>query len=78
MTETQCRLKLEEIAQYLARDIVEEGMRLFRSSGVDPEAFEDNYVLPKVLLVVAGGTVLKQFTIDTHEFRAAARNLKHF
>lgn len=78
MTEEQCREKLAQMAEDLPQHLISEGMRLFHSGGVDPEAFDDNYVLPKALLTLALEHNVGQYEIDTKEFRSTVKNLRHF
>ena len=79
-TKEQCLAKVLEMATGTAARIMEKAEQLFKSGGVDPERYEDNYILPKILLVAAleheadAWRPLK----ENKAGRKAIKNLRHF
>ena len=53
MTEEQFKVKIEEMANNSKPYLEKEALRLFHSGVVNVEGFEDDYVLPKLILSVA-------------------------
>lgn len=49
-TKNQFLEKLEEVLEKTRANIRAKAEHLFNSGAVDPESYEDNYVLPKIIL----------------------------
>ena len=60
-TQEQFEQKLDSMMPKLLTVIREEAIRLFKSGAVDPEAHLDNYVLPKICLIIALGNTSDQY-----------------
>lgn len=50
-TKDQFLEKFGEILETTHQKICKEGIRLFDSGAVDPESYEDNYILPQIILI---------------------------
>ena len=65
---------LVDCQEYLLKDC----NRLFESGGIDPEEFENDYILPKIILAVALKNLSYQYYPLHKEGKAQAKNLEHF
>jgi len=62
MTHAEFTAKIEDLIDSKFRDdLIGECNRLFKSGAVDPEPYEDNYRLPKNILVVALENTARQY-----------------
>lgn len=53
MTKAQATKKVRELTQKTKKTLEEDAERLFECGGVDTEAFENDYELPKILITAA-------------------------
>jgi len=53
MTRTQFKKKIASMKRDVNKYIDEETIRLFKCGGVDPTSYEDDYILPKIILKAA-------------------------
>ena len=70
--------KVKEMVFNLNQDLTKECIRLFNCGGVDPEDYDSDYMLPKIILTVALENLSEGFIPLTKEGKATANNLKHF
>ena len=78
MTKKEFNISLEVL---LARDkdyLLKECNRLFECGGIDPEEFENDYILPKIILAVALKNLSYQYYPLHKEGKAQAKNLENF
>lgn len=77
-TQEQFETKLKSMLPDVLRAIRSEAIRLFQSGAVDPSNHHDNFVLPKICLVIALGNVSDQYMPHEPSLKREAANLKHF
>jgi hypothetical protein len=77
-TQEQFEQKLDSMLPKLLTAIREEAIRLFKSGAVDPEAHHDNYVLPKICLIMALDNTSIQYMPTSPGDKRDLANLKHF
>lgn len=70
--------KVDSMMPDLTEGIRRECDRLYESGAVDTGAFEDNYLLPKVILTVAIENQVRQYNGATSQLKKEIRNLRHF
>jgi len=78
MTKKEFNISLEVL---LARDkdyLLKECNRLFECGGIDPEEFENDYILPKIILTVALKNLSWQYRPLSPLGKAQAKNLENF
>ena len=78
MTKEKMFEKVKELNELLSVRLEAEIERLYDSGGIDPEKYEDNYLLPKILLHVALTKEAECFQPLSKEGKADAKNLYHF
>lgn len=79
MTKQQALDKIDKmIAEYYPHKLREECARLLESGGVDLEAYENDFRLPKIVLSTALKNEAWQFKPHTKEDQKAAKNLEVF
>ena len=76
MTKTQFKRKTLELIKNL--DIYKECERLFDSGGIEPDDYDDNYELPKIILTVALNNVKSSYYPTCISGREEIENLRHF
>ena len=57
MTKTQFKKKIASMKKDINKFIDAETLRLFKSGAIDIEAFEDDFLLPRIILSVALGNL---------------------
>jgi hypothetical protein len=77
-TQAQFERKLDSMLPKLFLAIKEEAIRLFKSGAVDPESHLDNYVLPKICLIMALDNISIQYMPTSPSDKRDLANLKHF
>ncbi len=77
MTENQFIKKVKSMNKEIKSDIEKECKRLFNCGGIDSTSYENNCLLPKIILSVALKNMALQYT-PLSEYKAEADNLKHF
>lgn len=71
--------KIHELVESLAAMIKVEAEKLYRSGGVDVDAFSvDDYRLAKIVVTAAAHACADQYRPFNTEDRAIVRNLGHF
>ena len=78
MKQYEFEIKIKEMLKDVEKYTFNKCMHLFNCSGIDPEEFESNYRLPKIVLHAALKEVAGQYRSLTEEDREAAENLAHF
>lgn len=58
--------------------IQKESLRLFKSGGIDTNSFENNYVLPKIILLVTLENLSKEFYFLGENNKKDLKNLRNF
>ncbi len=78
MTDEQFEAKYQELVRSVLVDLEIEGKRLLHCGGIAATAYEDDYLLPKIILCAALGKEAGQWASGAKSFTAAVRNLSHF
>lgn len=78
MKKNQVIAKYRRMKKELHAGIDKEVERLLNSGGIDPEKFENNFRLPKILLCAALHHQVFQYQPNTKEDRSDVTNLTHF
>ena len=78
MTKDEFEVKLEDMLTKSISSLRKDGMKLFESGGIDPEEFENDYLLPKIILSVILKNLSFQYLPLSKEAKAQAKNLEHF
>ena len=77
MTKKQFDAKFNDLLKTLKKDLKAKAHQLFYSGGVDPAAYENDYRLPKTILVVALYDEAENFGL-TDDMKKNIKNLRHF
>jgi hypothetical protein len=77
-TEEQFTQKLDSMLPKVQSVIRDEAIRLFQSGAVDPGSHLDNYVLPKICLIMALSNTADQYMPTSPGDKRDLANLKHF
>lgn len=79
MNKDTCMKKVNEMADDIHSSIIKECDRLFQSGGIGTSEFnDDEYVLPKILLVVALEDIASQYKPPAELYDSEIDNLRHF
>jgi len=78
MTEKQFIKKVKESLKENRCYIEKESLRLFRSGGVDIQRYENNFMLPKIVLTVAYKNLSFQYLPLNKDGEKEVKNLEHF
>ena len=78
MTKTQFTKRLKEMTRNTKRLTEEECIRLFESGAINTGDYEDNYLLPKIILTVALENIAWQFKPLNPQDNREVANLRHF
>lgn len=78
MTEEQFNQKIDELTEGLKERVSKKANQLFNSGGVDPEQYEDDFILPKICFVAALRHEAGQWEHPGGDFKEEIENLKHF
>lgn len=78
MEKEQFRAKVKEMAVDVQNSIIYDSLRLFNSGGIDSLSYEDNYLLPKIILSVVLHNLSAQYAPINPKGKRDAANLKHF
>ena len=78
MTKTQFKRKYRELVKQTADRLIEKGDSALRSGAIDPERFEDNYLLPKIVITAALKSSIYDWRPLRDEHRKMVSNLEYF
>ncbi|OPX89044.1 MAG: hypothetical protein A4E53_01652 [Pelotomaculum sp. PtaB.Bin104] len=78
MEKTSCKRKIDEMLPELMNKLREECARLYSCGALNVEEYEDNYLLPKIILCVALKNQSWQYRPLTQEGKKEAKNLERF
>ena len=70
--------KIDSMMPDLIQDITKESMRLFNSGAIDTNQYENDYLLPRIILTVAIENQIKQYFPLCIEGKKEVKNLRHF
>ena len=77
-TKVQFEEKVDSMLPDLTQDIREEATRLFSSGALDTEAYDDDYILPKICLTVAIENQVYRRMPFHPDHKKEVANLRHF
>lgn len=77
-TKKQCLEKVHEMAEKVPAKILEKADQLIKSGAIELEDYEDNYILPKILLVAALEYEADQWRPFDRNYQKTIKNLSHF
>lgn len=78
MTKIQFDKQLNKLTREVVRVVGEECQRLLKSGAVDLEAYQNDFMLPKIILSVALKNAAYHFTPLSPEWQKEMKNLMHF
>lgn len=78
MTKTQFKKRVASMKKDINRYLDKETIRLFDCGGIDKNIYEDNYLLPKIILTVALQNLSPQYHPHSVSDKGAVKNLKQF
>ena len=80
MTAKQVEKRIREMitSNTMRQNLVDTALRLYKSRGVDASQYENNYILPKMLLCEALRREGLQYEPFIEERKKDLRNLRHF
>uniref|UniRef100_A0A6H2A1V6 Uncharacterized protein n=1 Tax=viral metagenome TaxID=1070528 RepID=A0A6H2A1V6_9ZZZZ len=78
MTKAQFLEKFEDILGNALKDIRATAERLFDSGAVDRESYEDDYLLPKIILTASLVDAADSWRPFDKKARRTVANLRHF
>ena len=78
MTKTQLKKRVSSMKKDINQYIDKEAIRLFDSGGIDRDNYENDYLLPKIILTVALHNLSSQYYPHSLLDRKTAENLKLF
>lgn len=70
--------KFDAMLPELMQKIREKAKKLFYSGGVDTDSYEDNFLLPKIILTAVLKHQAFQYEPHTKEDKKVVKNLEHF
>lgn len=74
MTKEQCIKKIEKMIPDVIDFIAKEANRLLNSGAVDTDSYEDNFALPKIILIIALRNAAEQYMpLDGKDFKDGKR-----
>lgn len=77
-TEEQLMAKIDSMIPELINSIREKAKELYHSGGIDPEKYEDNFLLPKIILTATLKDQVWQYMPFSPEAKKIVKNLEHF
>lgn len=78
MTRTQYRKKCKQLKKN-AMQLIDTGIeKALKSGSIDLADYEDNYILPKIVLSAIGHEIAYQFAPHSKEDKKAVENLRLF
>jgi hypothetical protein len=77
-TKEQFLEKVEELIATATANLRQNAERLFSCGGMDPESYEDDYALPKIILCAALRDEANSWFPHNKEHRKDVQNLRHF
>jgi hypothetical protein len=77
-TKNQFLEKMEELLNSARANMRINAEKAFNSGALNPEAFEDNYILPKIVLVACLENEADQWRPQDKKHRREIANLRHF
>ena len=78
MTRKQAQKKLRSMMPDLRRYLFKETDRLAASGGIDLNRFDDDFIVPKILLTAALQNAAFQYGPYLDDHKKAVKNLSHF
>jgi hypothetical protein len=78
MQKEQFDAKIEELLARTVKSVRADCSRLFASGAIDTSAYEDDYLLPKIVLSVALENAASEWFPLYEPYREQVRNLRHF
>ena len=78
MDKMQFKEKIDGMIPDLIEGIRKECDKLFDSGGIDPKAYQNDWLLPKIILSVAIENQIWQYKPLSPEGKKEIANLKHF
>lgn len=78
MTKTQFKKKIASMKKDIGKYIDKETLRLFDSGAINKNSYEDDYVLPKIILTTTLKNLSFQYFPLTSEGKKEALNLERF
>ena len=78
MTKKQYFKKCNELKKEANKLINDRIKKLVNSGAIELTDWDDNYILPKCVMVVIGEEIAFQFKPHTKEGKEAVENLRHF
>ena len=78
MTDQEFKAKYAELVEKTKESLLKEGERLLHCGGVAVSEYEDNYLLPKIILTVALENEVDNWSPFNREDQATIKNLRHF
>lgn len=74
--EKSAMTKIKEMSKDAIKHVEKEALRLFKSGAINPDDYEDNYLLPKLIMVVALRNTANQY--DNPTYKKEIKNLSKF
>ena len=78
MNKVDFTAKIKEMLPELNKAILEEAEKLYACGGVDTGSFDNNYVLPKIILAVALENQVHQYMPFHPDYIKEVKNLRCF
>ena len=78
MTENQFKAKFDEMLEKAIETVKAKGYSLFLSGAIDSSQYEDDFILPRIILVVALEHGIDQVKPLSREYKKEIANLRHF
>lgn len=78
MTEKQFKDKTDELLKEVEPYLKKEVLRLFKSGAIDSNDYEDNFLLPKIILGVALANLREEYMFSSKIQNKIVKNLRCF
>ncbi len=78
MTRTTFLKYFKKVMECVNKDIEKEALRLFDCGTIDTKSYEDNYLLPKIILEVALTNTVREFMTLSDTAKKEVANLSKF
>ena len=77
-TKEQFLAKVQEMLPELNKMIMEKAAKAYQSGAIDPQDYEDNYLLPKIFMAAMGKEMTWQYMPHDKKSKSSVENLSHF
>ena len=78
MKKAECLTKIREMLKDVRGSAIAKADHLLKSGAINLDSYENNYLLPKIILTVVLEDIAGAYAPLTRKSKADVRNLRHF